>query len=136
LNQDNLRECKPIGEALKPTFRGILKDYHVAAISILVLLLWSIDSGGKALVSLLVLASGFSDSVVTVGAMWWHGGIVSFGSPDVFFDRSLFVMTLNDLFWTVTSFGAAWIVSRCVYGVGPFRTLSAYRARVARRDYV
>ena len=54
----------------------------------------------------------------------------------MFFDPSLFVMTMKYFFWTVSSFGAAWIVSRCVYGVGPLRTLSTYRTRVARTDYV
>jgi hypothetical protein len=101
-----------------------------------VLLVWSIDSVSKALLGLLVLAFEFSDSVVAIGSMWWHDGIFPFGSREMFFDRSLFVMVMEYLFWTVISFGAAWVVSRWVYGEGPLCSLSKCRARVTRRDYV
>ncbi|MGA7794188.1 MAG: hypothetical protein WCA19_14225 [Candidatus Acidiferrales bacterium] len=121
---------------MRPTFREVLAYSHIAAIAIAVLLVWSIDSGVKAVLSLLVLAFEFSDSVVTAGLMWWQNGINLMRSRDMFFDPSLFVMTMKYFFWTVSSFGAAWIVSRCVYGVGPLRTLSTYRTRVARTDYV
>src|SRR5712675_1937844 len=88
-NQANLRQCQPTGEAVKPTFRGVLTDSHIAAVAIVVLLVWSIDSFGKALYGLLVLAFVFSDSVVTIGLMWWHDGILTIGSREMFFDRSL-----------------------------------------------
>jgi hypothetical protein len=121
---------------LRPTFRQVLADSHIAAVASAVLLVWSTESGFKVLLNLLALAFEFADSVVTMGATWWHGGIISFGSPDMFFDRSLFVITLNYLFWTVSSLGAAWIVSRRVYSVGPFHILTTYGVRVARRDNV
>jgi hypothetical protein len=136
MNQNYLRQCQSTGENVRRTLREILADSHISAVAIAVLLVWSIDSGFKTIMSLLVLAFEFSVSMVMIGSTWWHDGIISFGSPDMLFDRSLFVMTMEYFFWTVISFGAAWIVSRCVYSVGPLRTLSTYRARVARRDYV
>lgn len=83
---------------MRPTFREVLVDSHIAAVAIAVLLVWSIDSGVKALVSLLILAFEFSDGVVTIGLMWWHGGIISGSSRDMFFDPSLFVMTMKYFF--------------------------------------
>jgi hypothetical protein len=125
-----------VSEIVRPTLREVLADSHIAAVAVAVLLVWSIDWGSKALLNLLVLAFEFSDSLLTIASMWWHGGIIPFGSRDMFFDQTLLVTTMKYLFWTVISVGAAWIMSRCVYGVGPLRTLITSRARVARRDYV
>jgi hypothetical protein len=125
-----------VSEIVRPTLREVLADSHIAAVAVAVLLVWSIDWGSKALLSLLVLAFEISDSVLTIASMWWHDGVISFGSRDMFFDQTLLVTAMKYLFWTVISVGAAWIMSRCVYGVGPLRTLITSRARVARRDHV
>jgi len=121
---------------VRPTLREVLADSHIAAVAVAMFLVWSIDWGSKALLSLLVFAFEISDSVLTIALMWWHGGTISFGSRDMFFDQTLLVTTMQCLFWTVICVGAAWIISRWVYGVGPLRTLITSRARVARRDYV
>ena len=121
---------------MERSLRKTLSDSHIAAVAIAVLIVWSIDWASKVLFSLLVLGFVFSGSVVMNGLMWWHDGIIPVGSRDMFFDRSLSIMTLEYLFWTVITYGAAWIVSRCVYVVGPLRTLSTYGAKAARRDYV
>ena len=115
------------------TLGKILTDSHISAVAIAVLLVWSITYGSLALSYLLVLAGEFLFSLVSDVSTWWRNGLMP-SSGD--FDRVLFVMALEYLFRSLVVFGAAWIVSRCVYGAGPLRSLSQHRASVARRDYV
>jgi len=113
----------------------ILIDSHISAVAIAVLLAWSITYGSLALSYLLVLAGEFLFSLVSDVSTWWRDGLMP-SSGEMLFDRVLFVRALEYLFRTLVVFGAAWIVSRCVYGAGPLHSLSQHRARVARRDYV
>ena len=113
----------------------ILIDSHISAVAIAVLLAWSITYGSLALSYLLVLAGEFLFSLVSDVSTWWRDGLMP-SSGEMLFDRVLFVRALEYLFRTLVVFGAAWIVSRCVYGAGALHSLSQHRARVARRDYV
>jgi hypothetical protein len=119
---------------VKSTFRGVLTDSHIAAVAIVVLLVSSITYGWLALSYLLVLAGVFLFSLASEVSTWWRDCLML--SSGTLFDREFFVMALEYLFRSLVVFGAAWIVSRCVYGAGPLSSLSQYRARVARRDYV
>lgn len=120
---------------MRRNLNKILTDSHISAVAVAVLLLWSITYGSLALSYLLVLAGEFLFSLASDVSTWWRGGLIP-SSGEMLFDRMLFVMALEYLFRTLVVFGAAWIVSRCVYGAGPLRSLSQHRARVARRDYV
>jgi hypothetical protein len=112
----------------------IITDSHISAVAIAVLLVWFITYGWLALSYLLVMAGEFFFSLVSDVSTWWRDGLMP-SSGDMLFDRVLFARALEYLFRTLVVFGAAWIVSRCVYGAGPLRSLSQH-LRVARRDHV
>ena len=109
------------------SLREMLADSHVAAIAIVLLLLWSIDWGFR---SVLILVSSVGEYVVTAIAIV---GIPS-GSP--FIARGTWVSAWLDFVPALSILLAAWILSRWVYGLGPLRSLGAYRARLMGRDLV
>jgi hypothetical protein len=112
---------------VRPTFRGVLADSHIGEVSIAVLLLRALESGVKAIPGPLFR---FADFLVTAVAI--RG--IPFGSGTfTFIDLAI---PLGYLAEAMTAFAAAWLVSRWVYGMGPFRTLSRCRARLARRSDV
>ncbi len=105
--------------------RKTIADAHIAAVAIAVLLVWSLGSGIAALARPLLLVPGFVIDVLVIHSVsfnWFVGGFV-------------LIPTLQGLLSAVTSFGAAWLLSRWVYGVGPFRSLIECRTRLARRNY-
>jgi hypothetical protein len=102
------------------SLRKILADSHVSAVAIAVLLFHSLDY-----------------------AFWvlWHPisvAMIAFPS----FPRTLLVpnrltlfISFSYLFGSFVSLAAAWLLSRWVYGMGPLRSLSKYRAVLARRNH-
>jgi hypothetical protein len=127
LNRDNLRQCQPKGEAVRPTFRGVLADSHIAAVSIAVLLLRGLESGVKALQGPLFRCADFLVNAVAIRGIPYGSG--TFTLIDL-------AIPLGYLTEAMTAFAAAWLVSRWVYGLGPFCSLSKCRARLTRRSDV
>ncbi len=114
---------------MKPHLREILAGSHVAAVAIVVLLLWSIVSAGQALLRPTWRAVSF---LITAVAIW----DVPYIQPGLSFgDRLLLTGWLIGLVHAVATFAAAWLLSRWVYGVGPFRSLGTYQARLNRRSH-
>lgn len=114
---------------MKRSLREILADSHIAAVATAVLLLWSLYSGFHALWSPLWRAATFLFTAVAILGIPYRG-------PATIEDRLMLTTTSVFLFSALISFAAAWLLSRWVYGVGPLRSLSKHRTRLARRNHV
>jgi hypothetical protein len=115
---------------VKRSLREILADSHIAAVAIAVLLLWSLNSGFQALRDPVPRAASFSVEAVAIRG-------IPFGSREMFFsDWIMLIPTFAYLLGAATSLGAAWLVSRWVFGAGPLTSLSKYGPRLARRKHV
>ena len=101
----------------------VLAESHISAVAIAVLLLWTLDWGVRGLWTLVVPAADF---VVTAIAI---GGIPYAHTPVIWTFTVLYLLS------SFLSLAAAWLLSRWVYGVGPFRSLTGYRRRVHRRNH-
>lgn len=111
---------------MKPSLRETLADSHVAAVAIAVLLVWSLDSGFRALWDPFYRLADFLFTAFAI-----------FGIPYFSFSYSdllSFVTTFSYLFFSLVSLAAAYLVSRWVYGVGPLRILSSYRNKLRGGD--
>lgn len=109
------------GESVNPSLRQILTDSHVSAIAIAVLLFGSLDSAFWALwhpFSLMIL------------------DIRHFFTTRTIIDPFTFFITFSYLFDAFIYLLAAELLSRWTYGMGPFRSLSYYRTRLARSKHV
>jgi hypothetical protein len=106
----------------------------VAAVAIVFLLFWSIESGLTALYWLLSIP--FMN-------FWGAFGSSVFDISDIFYALEAFVtslakmltngVVLRFLLNSIVCLIGAWFLSRWVYGLNPVRSLSTYRARVKRR---
>jgi hypothetical protein len=118
------------GECVKTSFREILADSHISAVAIAVLLLWSLELAANALWGPLSVAARFLFTAVAILDIPYH-------SPTLTrVDRLMWIATGFYLFKASMSLAAGWLLSRWVYGVGPLRSVSKYRANLARRNHV
>jgi len=115
---------------VKPTLREILAGSHVAAVAVAVLFLFSMDAGFRALWDPLFRLASFLFTAVAILC------IPYFDHKFTIVDRLTLLATFSYLFSSASSLGAAWLLSRWVYGVGPLDCLSAYRTKLARRNDV
>jgi uncharacterized ion transporter superfamily protein YfcC len=93
----------------------ILAESHVSAVAIAVLLVWTFDWAVRGLWTLIVPASDFVMTAITI-----HG--IPYEHP-----RVIWTFTVFYFLGSFLSFAAAWLLSRWVYGSGPFHSLSKYR---------
>jgi len=112
---------------VRPTFREVLVDSYVAAVAIAVLLLRSLESGGQALGRLLFHVPYFLVNAVAIRGIPYSSNTVAL------IDWSVSLGYLAD---ATAALGAAWLVSRWVYGAGPLCSLSRCHVRLTRRDCV
>jgi hypothetical protein len=112
---------------VRPTLREILAESHISAVAIALLLLWSIISAFRTLLgpSLQVAEYLFTAAAIRD---------IPFAGPFNFADRVMLFVRIEYLFNAFANFSAAWLLARWVYGEGPLRCLSRYRARVSRRS--
>jgi hypothetical protein len=114
---------------MKPSVRQALADSHIAAIAIVLLLLWPIEPVFRSLWLPLYNLGSFLATAVAIR------GIPSrslLASP---YDRLTFSAASIVLFEAVSCVTAAWLLSSWVYGEGPVRSLSKYRGRPPWRHY-
>ncbi len=116
------------GGSVSSSFREIMAESHIAAISIAVLLVWSLTLGLQALWSPLWRAAGFIFTAVAILNIPY----------DTFThnDRLMLLHTFTYLFTAFIYLAAAWVLSRWAHGMGPLRSLSKFRTRLARRKNV
>jgi len=115
------------GGCLRPSLREILNNFHIAAIAIATLLLWSLQWTVQALWKPFVEVGDFLVTAVAILG-------IPYASPRP--NRLDLTVTLSYLFKAIISVVAARLLSRWAYGVGPVRGLSKYGAGLARRDHV
>jgi len=111
---------------VKPTLQKLLADSHVAAIIIALLMIWSVDATFQALWRPLYRVARCLFTAVAI----WDVPYFSWTMQD-WAELSTTVTYLCSL---ISYIVAAWLLSRLVYGVGPLRTLSDYRCRIAGRE--
>lgn len=111
--------CHKLGRMRVPPkpLLQVLAESHISAVAIAVLLLWSLDWGVRCLWTLVVPAADF---VVTA--------IATRGIPDAHTPAVWWTLTVLYLVSSFLNLAAAWLLSRWVYGVGPLRSLTAYRS--------
>lgn len=115
---------------MKNTLRKTLAESHVAAIAVTVLLLWSIDSGFRCLWEPLSRAVSFLFTAVAIL------DIPYLSSSFTVVDRIQTTTMAFYLLHSLITLAAAWLLSRWVYGMGPLRSLNAYRSRLIRSVHV
>jgi hypothetical protein len=121
---------RTIGESVRSSLRKILADSHVAAVSIAVLLLWSLASGLRGLSDPFWRAASFVFTAVAILDIPFIPRTL--GTTD-----QLYLIADSEyIFYALIYLAAAWILSRWVYGLGPLRSLSKARTRLARRKHV
>ena len=112
---------------MRPTFRGVLADSHIGEVSIAVLLLRALESGVRAIPGPLFRFADFLFTAVAIRGIPYGSG------TSILIDLAIPIAYLAE---AMTAFAAAWLVSRWVYGMGPFCSLSKCRARLGRRSDV
>ena len=115
---------------MKRSLRVTLAESHVAAVTIAVLLLWSLDGAFRALWDPAFSAVRFLFTAVAIF------DIPYFSPTFTMVDQLMLVTTLSYLYSAIVSFSAAWLLSRWVYGAGPLRTLTSYRSQLTGRHDV
>lgn len=114
---------------MKTSLRQILADSHVSAVAIAVLLIWSFDSVFEALWGPILNAAGFLFNVVAILGLPYIPPTFGFSQRFVLLSIGIF------LFNALSCLAAAWLLSRWVYGTGPFGSLKSYRERLVRRSH-
>lgn len=118
------------GGSVTSSIRKALAESHIAAVAIGLLLYSSIQSGFIALWPPFSRAVDFLITAIAIRG-------VPYISPGFDFeDRVMVTESLSHSAYVLLGLVAAWILSRWIYGAGPFQTLRQYRARLARRNHV
>jgi hypothetical protein len=115
-------------KSVRPSLREILADSHIAAVSIAVLLTWSLESGLLAVWHPLRSAAGFVFMAIAILDIPYD---TLTGA-----DRIMLIGAFTYLFHAFLYLVAAWVLCRWVYGLGLLPTLSKLRNTLARRDNV
>lgn len=108
------------------SFRQILTESRIPAVTIAVLIVWALDSGVRALKAPVF---GIIDFVINVVAI---GGI-PYGSGRFFWGP--WIASLSYALTAIVYLVAAWVLSRWVFRMGPFRSLRECCAKLVRRNY-
>ena len=115
---------------MKRSLREVLAAHHIAAVAIVMLLLWSLDSWFRAIMGPLSRTASFLITAVAILRVPYFSTTLN-GA-----DRLLLLATFANLLGALNNLGAAWLLARWVYGEGPLRSLTRYRPRFTRRTCV
>ena len=118
-----------MNESVKPALRQVLADSYIAAVAIVVLLVWSLDSGVRTIGPPILSLVRFFVNVVAIRNIPY--GTATF-SLDYWLTQ---IPAFNHLVDAVIRLSAAWVLSRWVYKVGPLRSLTECRVKLARRNH-
>jgi hypothetical protein len=114
---------------VRPTLRELLADSHIAAVAIVVLLILALDSGVRAIGRPLISLADFLVNVAAISGLPYGFGFFSLGYwlPQI--------PTFTHIINAVSCASAAWVLSIWVYKLGPLRSLTQCRSRLARRNH-
>lgn len=124
---------------MERSLREILADSHIAAVAIMVLLIWILHEGFQASVHAVPLFFVLY-SLVKAAAYFLATAVAIRGMPASSHEMNYigwFEMPFlfESLFTAIAYVCGAWLLSRWVYGVGPLRGLREHRTRLARRNH-
>lgn len=110
------------------SLRQVLADSHIAAVTIMTLLLWSIEGMFQAIWEpasrvLSYLATALAIMDIPTASPLTAGG------------RLMLIETATYLFYAVASLSMAWFLARWVYGAGPLRSLIHFYSQPTRRGH-
>lgn len=112
---------------MRRSLREVLADSHIAAITIVSLLLGAIDCAFQAIWWPLIQLAEFLATAVAILDI----PFISWGR-----NRYLLINACIYLLSAVMNLAGAWFLSRWVFGVGPFRSLSSYHNKLIGRTHV
>jgi hypothetical protein len=104
--------------SVKPSLRETVANTHIAAVTIAVLLLWSIDDEFHVLWEPIERMATFLFTSVAILDIPYHSPAPSMVAQISFLTTGLYMLS------ALTSFISAWLLSHWVYGVGPIRSLT------------
>lgn len=110
---------------MKCPLRQVLADSHVAAVAISLLLLWALDAAFRGLWNPIYDAGAFVFTAIAIRDIPFLSATTA--------DRLTLISTVYFLYSATVSLGAAWLLSRWVYGMGPVRSLILRRSNLAGR---
>ena len=115
---------------MKPRLRQVLAESDVAAVTIVLFLLWALDATCRGLWDPLYRAGAFIFTAIAILDIPYIPPSLDMG------DRLMLIATGYFLYSAVACVLGASLLSRWVYGVGPIRALTACRGRLTGRKDV
>jgi hypothetical protein len=112
---------------MRHSLRQTLADSHVAAVTIAVLILWSLDGAFRAAWEPVSHMLAFLFTAVAILDIPYFPRMLTPAG------RSMLIMAATYLYGAVVSFAAAWLLSQWVYKAGPIRLLATYYNLVRRK---
>jgi|SRR5215470_9566648 len=114
---------------MKGHLRQVLATSHVAAVAIVVLLMWTVDAAFRGLWDPIYRLGSFAFTAI---AIW---GVPYIPPMPTVLDRLMLFTTAIYLYSAIICCLGAWLLSRWVYGMGPLRSLPACgRKLIGRKD--
>jgi len=110
---------------MRPSLRQVLADSHVAAVAIALFLLGSLDAAFSALWPPVFEVLKYVFTAIAILDIPYLGSLR-------IADRSMLILSIS---YCIVSLSAAWLLSKWVYGVGPFRALMSLRSKLIRSDH-
>ena len=114
---------------MKPSLRETVANTHIAAVTIAVLLLWSLDDELHVLWEPIQRILIYLFTAVAILDIPYHSPV-----PGIVAQISLVTTTLYMLS-AFTTFISAWLLSHWVYGVGPIRALTQTRNKLRKDNH-
>jgi len=114
---------------MRLSLRQVLADSHVAAIAIALFLLWSLDAAFSALWPPVSHALQYVFTAIAIL------DIPYFSHTFTVADRSMLILSLVYVYSCIVSLSAAWLLSKWIYGAGPFRALMSFCSKLIRSDH-
>ena len=111
------------------SLRQVLADFHIAAVTIAVLVLYSLDGAFRALWIPVSRAIGFLFTAIAILDIPYLSPTLTVA------DRMMLISAIDSLYSAIVSLSAAWLLSRWVYGVGPIRALAACSGKLTGRKH-
>jgi hypothetical protein len=112
---------------MNTSLRKVLEDSHIGAVACLVLLVWSLDAACRGLWDPFYRASIYVATAIAIWDIPYSGITV--------LDKVAFISALEGLLCALAYFGAAWVISRWLFGTGPVHSLRTYRSRWSGRGH-
>ena len=109
------------------SLRQILIESHVAAVTIVVLLLWTLDGAFQTLSGIAPRIFHFLLTAVSIHE-------IPALLPTTKADEMELMVTAGYFYWAAVSFAASWLLARWVYRAGPLCSLARYQNLIGKNN--